>query len=60
VEGSRKARIQLHEVEDVVNAFSEIQFSKTMFTDHSPHHYNGSLELLRAALSNTPTTPTSL
>jgi hypothetical protein len=33
-------------VDDVETAFSEIAFSTTMFSDHSPHHYQGSLKML--------------
>lgn len=38
--------ISIWEVEDVEVAFSEIVFSTSMFTDHSPHHYEGSLLIL--------------
>lgn len=38
--------LSISEVDDVEIAFSEIVFSTSMFTDHSPHHYEGSLELL--------------
>jgi hypothetical protein len=38
--------ISIWEVEDVEMAFSEIVFSTSMFTDHSPHHYEGSLSIL--------------
>ena len=49
--------VQLHEVDDVETAFSEVTFATTMFTDQyplfngsSPHHYEGSLEFLLHAL----------
>jgi hypothetical protein len=38
--------ISIWEVDDVEVAFSEIVFSTSMFTDHSPHHYEGSLSIL--------------
>lgn len=38
--------LSIWEVDDVEIAFSEIVFSTSMFTDHSPHHYEGSLSLL--------------
>ncbi|KAJ3355991.1 hypothetical protein HDU91_005609 [Kappamyces sp. JEL0680] len=38
--------LSICEVEDVELAFSEVLFSTSMFTDHSPHHYEGSLQLL--------------
>nr|KAJ3416134.1 hypothetical protein HK105_001335 [Polyrhizophydium stewartii] len=43
--------ISIHEVDDVEIAFSELVFSTKMFTDHSPHHYEGSLELVSRALA---------
>lgn len=46
----KTAFVRLHEVDDVEIAFSEVTFSTTMFTDHSPHHYEGSLQLLAAAM----------
>ncbi|KAI8899404.1 hypothetical protein BC833DRAFT_585794 [Globomyces pollinis-pini] len=45
-ENSKTSMLNLYEVDDVEIAFSEIVFSTSMFTDHSPHHYEGSLELL--------------
>ncbi|KAI8913296.1 hypothetical protein EDD86DRAFT_200197 [Gorgonomyces haynaldii] len=48
--GGKMFQVRLHEVDDVEIAFSEIAFSKSMFTDHSPHHYEGSLELLAKAV----------
>jgi hypothetical protein len=47
---SKAPLVQLHEVDDVETAFNEVTFSTTMFTDHSPHHYEGSLELLWSAM----------
>lgn len=44
--GTENSKLSLHEVDDVELAFSEITFSTTMFTDHSPHHYEHCLELL--------------
>jgi hypothetical protein len=38
--------LSIWEVDDVEDAFSELFFSTSMFSDHSPHHYEGSLELL--------------
>jgi hypothetical protein len=45
-----KSFIQIHEVDDIEIAFSEVTFSTTMFTDHSPHHYESSLEVLWAEM----------
>ncbi len=45
-EDSHTTPLSIWEVDDVELAFSEIVFSTSMFTDHSPHHYEGSLELL--------------
>lgn len=42
--------LSISEVDDVEITFSEIVFSTSMFTDHSPHHYEGSLELLEEHL----------
>lgn len=33
--------LSIFEVEDVAVAFGEVVFSSSMFTDHSPHHYEG-------------------
>lgn len=44
--------MSIHEVEDVEIAFSEFTFSRTMFTDHAPYHYEGSLDALRSALQH--------
>ncbi|KAK6094293.1 hypothetical protein MT418_005363 [Batrachochytrium dendrobatidis] len=45
-EPSKTTPISIHKVQDVEMAFSELAFSTKMFTDHSPHHYEGTLELL--------------
>ncbi|KAH6568632.1 hypothetical protein BASA60_008588 [Batrachochytrium salamandrivorans] len=48
---NKSVPISVHEVQDVELAFSELAFSTRMFTDHSPHHYEGSLELLVRAMT---------
>jgi len=38
--------ISMHRVEDVQEMFSEITFSKTMLSDHSPHNYEAAIDAL--------------
>jgi hypothetical protein len=51
-ETSDTTPISIWEVDDVEVAFSEIVFSTSMFSDHSPHHYEGSLSILRSLMYN--------